>query len=43
MLLGEQIRYGMRSVHTKFHEFIIRRKEDINLSLFFFSEIYTMG
>jgi hypothetical protein len=41
--LGEQIKVDMRSTHTKFHEFSMHRKGDINLSLFSFSEICTMG
>jgi hypothetical protein len=43
MPLGEQIRDDMWSAHAKFHEFSMYRKGDINLSLFSFSQICTMG
>jgi hypothetical protein len=34
MPLGEHIRDVTRSVHAKFHEFIIHRDADMNISLF---------
>jgi hypothetical protein len=43
MPLGEQIRDDVRSMHANFHEFSMHRKGDMNLSLFSFSEICTMG
>jgi hypothetical protein len=43
MSLGEHIRDHMRSIHAKFHEFGIHRKVGMNLSLFSFYEIYTIG
>jgi hypothetical protein len=30
----------VRAMHAKFHEFIMHRKGDVNLFLFFFSTIY---
>jgi hypothetical protein len=43
MPLGELFRNDMRRMHAKFNEFSMHRKGDINLSLFFFSKICTMG
>jgi hypothetical protein len=43
MPLGEQIRDDTRSAHAKFHKLSMHRKEDIDLSLFLFSEIYTIA
>jgi hypothetical protein len=43
MPLGEHIGDDMRDEHAKFYEFSIHRKVDINLSLFLFYEICTIG
>ncbi len=43
MPLGEQIQDDMRNLNDKFHEFNTHIKEDIDLSLFSFSEICTLG
>jgi hypothetical protein len=42
MPLGDHIRDDIRSMHAKFCEFIMHIKEDMNLSLFSFSEICRM-
>jgi hypothetical protein len=38
MPLGELFRNNMRSMHAKFNEFSMHRNDDMNLSLFSFSE-----
>jgi hypothetical protein len=40
--LGENIRCGMRSMHTKFKKFMKYRGGDMNLSSFSFSEFCTL-
>jgi hypothetical protein len=42
MPLGEQTRDDIWSLHAKFHEFRKHRDEDMNLSLFSFSEFCTL-
>jgi hypothetical protein len=39
---GEHIWDGTGSVHAEFYEFIMHRKENIDLQLFSFSEICTL-
>jgi hypothetical protein len=40
--LGDHLWDDMRSLHVKFHEFIMSGKEDIDLSLFSSSEIFRL-
>jgi hypothetical protein len=40
VLLRDILRNDMRSMHVKFYEFIMYRKEDVDLSLLSFSKIY---
>jgi hypothetical protein len=42
MPLDEKIRDDIWSSHAKFHEFIMLRDEDMNLSLFSFYEFCTL-
>jgi hypothetical protein len=42
MPLDEKIRNDIWCSHAKFQEFIMYRDEDMNLSLFFFYEFYTL-
>jgi hypothetical protein len=42
MPLGEKTRDDIWSLHHKFHEFRKHRDEDMNLSLFSFSEFCTL-
>jgi hypothetical protein len=43
MPLGEFFKDDMWNLHAKFHKFSRQRNGNINLSLFSFSEICTMG
>jgi hypothetical protein len=43
MPLGEIIRNEMRTMYVKFHEFSMHKNEDMNLSLYSFSEFCRMG
>jgi hypothetical protein len=42
MPLDYKIRDDIWSSHAKFQEFMMHRDEDMNLSLFFFCEFYTL-
>jgi hypothetical protein len=42
MPLGEHIRNEMRNMHAKCHEFSIHRNDDMDLSLFSFTEFCTL-
>jgi hypothetical protein len=40
--LGDKLWDDMRSVHAKFHEFILYRSADMNISLLYFFDFFTL-